>query len=73
MRLRSSLPRRASPTSTIMVIALTSLHLLDCNNMEDCCTKFKMLQHQLAAMRSELQIECYNTLFIGGLITKFAI
>ncbi len=55
------------------VMALTSLRLSDCNNMEDYCTKFKTLQHQLAAMKSEPPKEWYNTLFIGGLGTKFEI
>jgi hypothetical protein len=35
------------------VMALTSLQLSDCNNMEDYCTKFKTLQHLLAAMKSQ--------------------
>jgi hypothetical protein len=54
-------------------MALTSLRLSDCNNMENYCTEFKTLQHQLVAMKSEPPTEWYNTLFIRGLGTKFEI
>jgi hypothetical protein len=54
-------------------MALTTLQLSDCKYMANYCTKFKTLQHQLAAMKSSPPTEWYNTLFVGGLGTKFEI
>jgi hypothetical protein len=56
-----------------LVMALTTLRLADSHDLEDYCMKFKTLQHQLAAQQSEPPAEWYNSLFIGGLGSKFDI
>jgi hypothetical protein len=55
------------------VMALTALRLAHSHNLEVYCIKFKTLQYQLAAQKSELPVQWYNSLVIGGLGSKFKI
>ncbi len=56
-----------------LVMSIMSLRLADSRDLEDYCTKFTTFQHQLAALRSEPPAEWYNSMFIGGLGSKFEI
>jgi hypothetical protein len=55
------------------VVSIMSLRLAHSCDMEHYCTKFTTIQHQLAALGREPPAEWYNSIFIGGLESKFEI